>query len=218
MTDVSIQLLSEAHADAILRLARDPELSWTSSVPAVCEATHVAAWIKENDAALRSSLTFAIVDRGVVAGAVTLKRLDSPDSSGELAFWVGSEHRGKGLARKAAELALDYAFNRLLLDYVHAHCLRDSNPASRRTLGVGRLRRRQVPLRLAGGRAVRRTLRRATRGLSIVSIGRSRSSWARQRSSTSGCGTDTCRATAAAAPRASSSSRSSCARCCKVRR
>jgi RimJ/RimL family protein N-acetyltransferase/SAM-dependent methyltransferase len=134
MTDVSIQLLSPAHADAILRMAQDPELSWTSSVPMACKAAHVAAWINENEAAHRSSLTFAIVDRGVVAGAVTLKRLGAPDNSGELAFWVGREHRGRGLARKAAELALDYAFNRLLLDCVHAHCLRDSNPASRRTL------------------------------------------------------------------------------------
>jgi len=134
MMDVSIQVLGQAHADAMLRLASDAELSWTSSVPAVCEAAHVAAWINENHAAVRTCLTFAIVDRGVVAGAVTLKRLDAPDNSGELAFWVGREHRGKGLARKAAGLALDHAFNRLLLDYVHAHCLRDGNPASRRTL------------------------------------------------------------------------------------
>ncbi|WP_428661055.1 GNAT family N-acetyltransferase [Reyranella sp.] len=118
----------------MLRLARDPELSRTSSVPAACEASDVAAWISDNNAAPRTSLTFAIIDRGVVAGAVTLKRLDASDNSGELAFWVGQEHRGKGLASKAADLALGYAFNRLLLDYAHAHCLRDSNPASRKTL------------------------------------------------------------------------------------
>ena len=134
MTDASIELLGEAHAEAMLRLASDPELSRTSSVPAACGAAHIAAWIKENDAAQRSCLTFAIVDRGVVSGAVTLKKLDAPDHSGELAFWVGRDHRGKGLARKAAELALDYAFDRLLLEHVHAHCLRDGNPASRRTL------------------------------------------------------------------------------------
>jgi RimJ/RimL family protein N-acetyltransferase/ubiquinone/menaquinone biosynthesis C-methylase UbiE len=134
MTDISIQVLGEAHADAMLHLARDPDLSWTSSVPAACEAAHIAAWINENEAAHRTCLTFAIVDRGVVAGAVTLKRLDAPDNSAELAFWVGREHRGKGLARKAAELALDYAFDRLLLEYVHAHRLRDGNPASRKTL------------------------------------------------------------------------------------
>jgi RimJ/RimL family protein N-acetyltransferase len=132
--DIAIELLGERHAHAILRVARDPELSWTSSVPAVCTAAHVADWIKENEAQPTANLTFAIVDRGIVAGAVTLKKLDAPDRSGELAFWVGREHRGKRLARKAAELALDHAFNRLHLDYVHAHCLRDSNPASRKTL------------------------------------------------------------------------------------
>jgi len=134
MKDIAIELLSERHADALLRVASDPELSWTSSVPTVCTAAHIAAWIKDNEAKPTASLTFAIVDRGVVAGAITLKKLDAPDRSGELAFWVGREHRGKGLARKAAELALDHAFNRLRLEYAHAHCLRDSNPASRKTL------------------------------------------------------------------------------------
>lgn len=134
MTNISIHLLDRSHADALLRVARDPELSWTSSVPASCDATHVAAWIEDNDATPMASLTFAIVERGTVAGAVTLKKLDASDNSGELAFWVGREHRGKGLARKAAALALDYAFNRLRVSYAHAHCLRDSNPASRRTL------------------------------------------------------------------------------------
>jgi ribosomal-protein-serine acetyltransferase len=134
MTDVSIELLGEHHAEAILRVAIDPELSWTSSVPAACDATHVAAWIAENGASPKTGLTFAIIYRGAVAGAVTLKRLDAADNSGELAFWVGRAHRGKGLARKAAELAIDYAFDRLGLDYLHAHCLRDNNPASRKTL------------------------------------------------------------------------------------
>lgn len=134
MTDISIQVLSEAHADAMLHLASDPELSGTSSVPPACDAAHVAAWIRDNDAASRTCLTFAIVDRGVVAGAVTLKKLDASDNSSELAFWIDRGQRGRRLARKAAALALDYAFDRLLLDYVHAHCLRDGNPASRRTL------------------------------------------------------------------------------------
>jgi RimJ/RimL family protein N-acetyltransferase len=127
MTDVSIQVLDPSHADAMLRLARDPELSRTSAVPAACEASDVAAWISDSNAAPRTSLTFAIIDRGVVAGAVTLKRLNASDSSGELAFWVGQEHRGRGLARKAAALALGYAFNRLLFDYAHAHCLREQS-------------------------------------------------------------------------------------------
>jgi ribosomal-protein-alanine N-acetyltransferase len=133
-SSVSIELLGEAHADEILRLAGDPELSWTSSVPATCTASHVAGWIDDNDASLRSCLTFAVLDRGRVVGAVTLKRLDAADNSGELAFWIGRAHRGQGLARQAAKLALGYAFDRLHLDYVHAHCLRDSNPASRRAL------------------------------------------------------------------------------------
>lgn len=134
MAGVSIELLGERQAGAILHVAIDPELSWTSSGPADCTPTHVNAWIADNEAKPRSTLTFVILDGADVVGAVTLKKLDAGDRSGELAFWVGRDHRGKGLARTAGKLAVDYAFDDLRLDYVHAHCLRDNNPASRKTL------------------------------------------------------------------------------------
>lgn len=133
MAAPSIEFLSERQAGAILHVASDPELSWTSSVPADCTMVHVNAWIADNGAKPRARLTFAILDGDEVVGAVTLKKLDA-GRSGELAFWVGRSHRGKGLARSACKLAIDYAFNDLRLDYVHAHCLRDNNPASRKTL------------------------------------------------------------------------------------
>lgn len=94
-----------------------------------CTPAHDATWIADNAARPLASLTFAIRDGGDVAGAVTLKKLDAADRSGELAFWVGRDHRGRGLAREAGKLAIEYAFNELRLDYVHAHCLRDNNPA-----------------------------------------------------------------------------------------
>jgi hypothetical protein len=159
-SSVSIELLGEVHADAVLHLAGDPELSWTSSVPAACSASNVVAWIDDNDASPRTCLTFAILEQRRIVGVVTLKRLDAADNSGELAFWVGREHRGQGLARQAARLVLDYAFDRLHLDYVHAHCLRDGNPASRRDTGVSWLRLRQVAGRHAGGRSFQGTLQR----------------------------------------------------------
>ena len=134
MAGVAIEFLAERHADGILRAASDPELSWTSSVPADCKPAHVNGWIRDNNAKPCASLTFAVLDGDEVVGAVTLKKLDAGDRSGELAFWVGRHHRGKGLARKAGKLAVDYAFNDLRLDYVHAHCLRDNNQASRKTL------------------------------------------------------------------------------------
>lgn len=130
MRSITIEPIADHHAEAILRLAQDPSLGETSSVPTPCTAEHVARWIADNAASPRSVLTFAVLDEGAVVGTVTLKRLDAPDHSGELAYWIGKDHQGKGYATAAARLAVDYAFHRLMLEYLHSHFLKAGNAAS----------------------------------------------------------------------------------------
>jgi RimJ/RimL family protein N-acetyltransferase len=131
---VKIELLDEAHRAAVLALTRDETLTLTSAVPRPCTDAHVSQWIADNKAGRRSALTFAICCGAEVVGAVTLKRLEASDNSGELAYWVGTPHQRKGYAVRGARLALDYAFDELLLDYVHSHSLKKSNEGSVKTL------------------------------------------------------------------------------------
>jgi RimJ/RimL family protein N-acetyltransferase/ubiquinone/menaquinone biosynthesis C-methylase UbiE len=118
----------------VLALTRDETLNRTSAVPHPCTDAHVSQWIADNKAGPRSALTFAIRSAAEVVGAVTLKRLEASDNSGELAYWVGTPHQRKGYAVRGARLALDYAFDELLLDYVHSHSLKKSNEGSVKTL------------------------------------------------------------------------------------
>jgi RimJ/RimL family protein N-acetyltransferase len=135
---VTIEPLAHEHIDGLLVVADDPTLTWTSSVPAPCERQHVEAWIAEATATPCQAITFAVLVDAVVAGAVTLKRLDAADGSAELSFWVGSAFRGRGAAKAAGRLAMVHAFDVLGAPYVHAHVLKTSNPASLKTLqGLG---------------------------------------------------------------------------------
>lgn len=131
---VRIELLNETHGTAVLALANDAALSKTSSVPFPCTKSHVDQWVADNQAAARSALTFAIFDDALIVGTVTLKRLEAADHSAELSYWIGAAHQRKGYAVSGSRIALAYAFDELLLDYVHSHSLKISNPSSIRAL------------------------------------------------------------------------------------
>lgn len=141
MMSVSIEPLAAEHADAVLALGNDPAISRTSSIPHPLERGHVDAWIVANDASPRTVLTSVIRVAGVVVGTVTLKKLDAADGSGELSFWIGTQHQGKGYAMAAARLACQLGFNQLLLSAIHAHFLVQANVASGKILSACGLQR-----------------------------------------------------------------------------
>jgi RimJ/RimL family protein N-acetyltransferase len=127
---VTIELLSTRHASALLRLAQDARIAETSSVPVDCTSADVDGWVANNDTKPAVSLTFAILADDVVVGAVTLKRLDAPDHSGELSYWIGTEFQRRGYASAAARLAVEFAFGHVGLSRIDAHFLKQHNPAS----------------------------------------------------------------------------------------
>jgi RimJ/RimL family protein N-acetyltransferase len=69
---------------------------------------------------------------------------------GELSYWTFPQHRGKGLARRAAALLCRYGFDNLGLDRIEAYVEPD-NLASRRVLSAvgfrqeGLARKRELP-------------------------------------------------------------------------
>lgn len=55
----------------------------------------------ERWAAPRSATTWAIVDRGRVAGTISLSHRDFIARSARIGYWIGSGHRRRGLATRA---------------------------------------------------------------------------------------------------------------------
>jgi [ribosomal protein S5]-alanine N-acetyltransferase len=94
-----------------------------------------AEWIATHAASrTRGSLNYALVLRegGALAGAIGLS-VDERSDSGEIGYWVGVEHWGKGYCSEAGRALLAYAFGELGLNRVHAHHFA-RNPASGRVM------------------------------------------------------------------------------------
>jgi len=133
VTSIRIELLNESHRAAVRALASDETLSHTAA-PTPARDADIDQLLAHNAAGPRVVRTFAILDGALVVGTVTLKRLDAGDNSAELSYWVGTEYHRKGYAFGGAQLAVAYAFDELLVDYMHAHFLKVSNVGSLRVL------------------------------------------------------------------------------------
>ena len=89
-------------------------------------------WRTESDTAANYQLAIVRTDSGEVAGAMSLRFIDHPDSA-DLGYWIGVAHQGRGLASEAVGLAVWLAFDALEANSVTA-CVFLDNFASRRVL------------------------------------------------------------------------------------
>lgn len=136
----------------VQRLAGDYAIADTTlNVPHPYPDGTAEQWIATHQPAFEAgeAATFAVVLRqeaGVI-GAVGM-RFDARFDNAELGYWIGRPYWGRGYCTEAAGAVLDYAFDELKLNRVHAsHLVR--NPASGRVmqkLGMSRegLRRQHV--------------------------------------------------------------------------
>lgn len=115
---VQLAPLSSAHAEATLRWVRDPEVA--AAIGLLGEATEpgTAAFVARaaDDPATEA---FAILEGGRHVGNVVLDLIERPVGTGRLSVYLGeAAARGRGVGRRAVELALDQAFGPLGLHKV----------------------------------------------------------------------------------------------------
>lgn len=130
MLKIQLELLEQQHVTEIAQLANHPLVSKTSGVPPNCHADIVNEWVLQNQAAATEKLTFAITAGKQLAGCAMLKSIQWQAQNAELAYWLGVDFWGKGIATKAAAALRDFAFDALELRYLHAHFLQRNNIAS----------------------------------------------------------------------------------------
>lgn len=94
------------------------------------------AWIGTHASEFQAgkSVVFAVAvrDTDALVGAIGLT-LNSNDARAEMGYWIGKPYWNRGYATEAAHAVLDYAFNELELNRVHASYL-SRNPASGRVM------------------------------------------------------------------------------------
>ena len=136
-------------APDVRRLAGDPAVAAkTLNIPHPYDEGVAETWIAGHqeayDAGRLVSLAVTRTEDGALLGAVSLE-LTPEHVRGELGYWIGRAHWGRGYATEAAEALMRFGFEMLRLVRVTAHIM-SSNPASGRVLlKIGMAREGRLP-------------------------------------------------------------------------
>ena len=136
---VMLRLLDIGDAADTQRMAGDPAIADTTlSLPHPYLDGMAETWIAGNQEnygrGVYTTLGIAKLEDGSLLGAIAIKLSAKPfDSNGEIGYWIGKEHWGKGYCTEAAQLIVRHGFETLGLNRIYAiHMTR--NPASGRVM------------------------------------------------------------------------------------
>jgi RimJ/RimL family protein N-acetyltransferase len=108
-------------APALVEICADPEITRWTYMPDDLDLRGARTWIERRQKARQFGVTasFAVVERasGTLVGQCGVG-LDRQRNAGEAFYWVAAPARGRGVARQALELVLEYAFGPLGVERV----------------------------------------------------------------------------------------------------
>lgn len=130
----SLEVISMVHAEAVQRLASDPEVAATTRLPHPYPAGGAEKFIAAQlaDGKDGKSHVFAILDDEDVVGVCGIHGI-AGNVAQEMGYWIGRPFWGQGYATFGVGALLDHSFRTLRLGVVKATAL-ESNLASRRVL------------------------------------------------------------------------------------
>lgn len=125
-----LRRMQSSDAPAIYALAGNREVAMnTLTIPHPYPDGAAEEWIERR---AKDGFAITLRDSGELVGSIGI-HVDADDARGEVGYWIGVPHWGRGYASEAAKALIDYAFETLELNKVHAaHFAR--NPASGRVM------------------------------------------------------------------------------------
>ncbi|NJB84924.1 RimJ/RimL family protein N-acetyltransferase [Lewinella marina] len=131
-------------AAAVINLANDPLIAeFTLSVPYPYTEADLVGWLQAVETGWNdgTALVFAIRDPATeeFMGAAGL-HLHPRYGHAELGFWMGRPFRGRGYVREAVAALIDYGFEQLPIQRIHANHRADNEASGRVLLASGLVR------------------------------------------------------------------------------
>jgi RimJ/RimL family protein N-acetyltransferase len=142
---------TDADADALAAAWQDPAVAAANPVPADRSPVAAARWLGSEPRRRAAGVALDLVacplaGPPVVLGEVGLRNVDGGRGRAEVGWWVAADHRGRGVARAAVRLLVDWALDRAGLVQVWAR-VAPGNTASAQVAAAAGLAR----LGAAGG-------------------------------------------------------------------
>lgn len=134
---LELRAFTQSDASVVAELCSAWEIAeTTASIPHPYEQEMAEAWIQSHRASFKQgdSVAFAItrVHDARLVGAVDI-HINKTNRMGEIGYWIGVPYWNRGYATEAVRAVIDYGFNYMGLNRIHARHM-TKNPASGRVL------------------------------------------------------------------------------------
>lgn len=122
-----LRLLEMSHAQAMFRLVasnRDhlrPWLPWVDRMRVESDAeNYILRSLGRFSAGTEAH--FGIWFREMLAGSITVERIDAWNRVAEIGYWLGKEFVGKGIMRRSAAALIDYLIEKRAINRIEIRC------------------------------------------------------------------------------------------------
>jgi len=125
-------------ADRLSLLAGAFEIADTTlRIPHPYEKHLAEKWISEHPQRYKEKrsvhLAITLIENNVLIGSISLMHINHKHLHAELGYWIGKKYWNRGYATEAGLAVIQYGFEALGLNRIHAHCF-SRNQASARVL------------------------------------------------------------------------------------
>jgi RimJ/RimL family protein N-acetyltransferase len=135
---IILRQLKKTDDKALFKYANDRLVSRYTTVPFPYTLAIAQSFIKDTAKKIKAGTSY---DLGIVAeggdeviGMAAIRIIEGNAKVGEIGYWLGRKHWGKGIVSEAAAMMLKFAFKDLKLNKVHAKVM-SPNSASVKILG-----------------------------------------------------------------------------------
>jgi ribosomal-protein-serine acetyltransferase len=124
---IHLELLEVRHIPALYELSEANRMhlsKWMTWVDLMQSAEFIEDYIKGSMKRNQEGLEFAfvILENNKIVGRIGLYKIDKRNKIGEIGYWLGEAHQGKGLILKSCKKLIDFAFTTLGLNRLEIKC------------------------------------------------------------------------------------------------
>lgn len=124
---IAIEVVNDHHARAIYDLVKTNRaflrtwLPWVDIADSV-EFIHNFVKGSKQRQTEGTELAFVILEDGNVIGRVGVYKIDNQNRIGEIGYWIGQQHQGKGIVTDCCRKLIEYCFDELNLNRIEIRC------------------------------------------------------------------------------------------------
>jgi len=133
---IKLRSLKFPDTEVIRKFAKDRKITkYTFVIPPPFTKEQTQVFIRKTKKERKEGISYyfgiELKENGKLIGMINLVKIDRKNKNAEIGFWLAKKYQGKGLAKEALNMILDFGFKELKLKRIEARVLHKNEPAQK---------------------------------------------------------------------------------------